>query len=60
MPLSKLCQNIIQTICLINLITRDISAENTSGVDNRGPENEGEMSFELFRKYFDKTFDEQN
>ena len=24
------------------------------------PQNEGEMSFELFGKYFDKNFDKQN
>ena len=34
--------------------------ENTSGADDRAPENEGEMSFELLHKYFDKKFDEQN
>ena len=39
---------------------RDRSVENTSGVDNRTSENEGEITFELLHKYFDKKFDEQN
>ena len=34
------------------------SVENNSGADDRAPENEGEMLFELLRKYFDKKFDE--
>ena len=36
--------------------SRDRSAENTSGADDRAPKNEGEMSYELLRKYFDEKF----
>ena len=38
----------------------DRSVENTSGADDRAPESEVEMLFELFCKYFEKTFDEHN
>ena len=40
--------------------SRDRSVENTSGADDRTPESEVEMLFELFCKYFDKKFDEHN
>ena len=40
--------------------SRDRSVKNTSGGDGRTPENEGEMSFKLLRKCFDKKIDEQN
>ena len=40
--------------------SRDRSVENTSGADDRAPESEVEMLFELFCKYFDKKFDEHN
>ena len=40
--------------------SRDRSAENTSSADDRALENEGEMSYELLRKYFDEKFDKQN
>ena len=40
--------------------SRDRSVENTSGADDRAPESEVEMLFELFCKYFEKTFDEHN
>ena len=33
---------------------------NTSGADDRAPENKREMSFKLLRKYFDKMFEKQN
>ena len=39
--------------------SRDRSAENTSGADDRAPKNEGEISFEPLHKYFDKKIDEQ-
>ena len=39
---------------------RDRSVENTSGAEDRAPENKGEMSFQLLRKYFGKNFDEEN
>ena len=38
-------------------ITR--SEESTSCADDRTPGNEGEISFEPVRKYFDKKFDEK-
>ena len=40
--------------------SRDRSVENTSGADDRALESEVEMLFELFCKYFEKTFDEHN
>ena len=43
-----------------NRKSRVRSVENTSVVDDRAPENKGEMSFELLRNYFDKKFDKQN
>ena len=59
MSLFKLCQNIIQTMSFKRK-SRDRSVENTSDADDGEPGNEGEMSFVLLRKYFDKKIDEEN
>ena len=49
MPSVKPCQNIIQTICLSSENHAiDLQKILLSGADDRAPENEGEMSFELF------------